>query len=1075
MSSDQLNPNESQYADPSVQRRVPSESEVVERLQDLWGDSPAKSPSPLIDSEPKHINRFQIVRMLGQGGMGRVYLGIDSELGREVAIKVPLFDHSSDPTAMERFRREGRAAGAVNHPNLVAIHEVGDMDQGCYIVSEYIQGPTLRDYLQQRGHPMEPRAAARMIMTIARGVHAAHQHGVIHRDLKPSNILLERLPSNIAESGEEASSVAIDGDCFRPRIADFGLACIDDQRTAITMSGALVGTPSYMAPEQITGASLGPQADTFAMGVMLYEFITGRSPFSAESYAATIDRVQNHDPPSLVKTNSGFPRDLSAICECAINKEPIRRYLTAGELADDLTRFLVGKPVRARSLGPAGRIQRWVRRHPIHAALAVVICIALTWSLFQNRRLQASLEHSDQLKDQMAVNALELRSTNESYRETIYVQDMIQAYDALNRNAVDDVRSLLFRHMPAESGTDLRGIEWFALNELTRADTPRAFSGHVGEVYDIAVTLDGKYFFSVGEDKRRRFWDLDSGEIIRIADPELIGKSHAIALSPDGNTFYTGGNFLRSHLVADGAFTAEQPITHHPYGIRAVEVSPDNRYVASLCFQHQIHLNSIDPNQPYAKNDFGVPAQHSTRIDFSPDSKHLYFTRRDKSIDGVQPPCEFVVWDIARQQEIFAGEPIAKYGERFGPVDCSGDGRLVAIGGERSVQLFDAKNMRFIRRVHTGNHFVLDVEFSPNCNLLAMVGHTGVLSVCRAVKHRDVTLRPIYEVRPHNSPINTMAWVNDRQLLTGDSAGRILLHSLRDSVLSKVAFDSHTCHLHADGKTLVTIDRNGIGRLVDVDSFRTLHQITGLNTEPPECVSIDPASGWLAVSYDNQLQIWNLNENQLQTQMIHRPISMVDGNVPYQISSISIAPDGQKVATSGSVDGTVLEWDIKTGSVLREVGLPNDSMGSHASYSPVGNQLLCAGGRGAFVLNVDVGTKSKITNRRVHDSVWLTETRLLIYSTDGLIKVVDTTSTDNELVFSHQGIGARKAAVSPDKRTLVTLVGSQIYFWNIPSMRMIGSIHMRAESICFSPNGDKLYATVRDQESDSFRLRVFSK
>ncbi len=358
MSSDQIDP-----ADPTQHDRdqSPSKSEVVERLQRLWNTPADKSPSPFVQTHLDHIDRFEIIRVLGEGGMGRVYLAMDSQLDREVAIKVPLFDSGADRTIMERFRREGRAAGTIQHPNVVAVYEVGDVDHGFYIVSEYIDGPTLRDLLQDRAAPLPPRCAARLLLTIARGVSATHGQGVIHRDLKPSNILLEALSADGPDRSTDGSVLQIGEQWFRPKVADFGLAGFVDHRTAITMSGALVGTPSYMAPEQVRDAPLGPQADVFSLGVILYELVTGRSPFAAESYAATIDRVQSHDPPPLTKTNSGFPRDLSAICECAISKEPLRRFLNAGEIADDLQRFLDGQPVRAlarsggtvSTLGPA--------------------------------------------------------------------------------------------------------------------------------------------------------------------------------------------------------------------------------------------------------------------------------------------------------------------------------------------------------------------------------------------------------------------------------------------------------------------------------------------------------------------------------------------------------------------------------------------------------------------------------------------------------------------------------------------------------------------------------------------------
>ena len=239
---------------------------------------------------------------------------------------------------------------------------------------------------------------------------------------------------------------------IRPKVSDFGLAGFIDHRTAITMSGALVGTPSYMAPEQITGTPLGPQADVFSLGVMLYELITGSSPFTGESYVATIDRIQNHDPQPLTKAGSNFPRDLSAICECAISKEPLRRYSSAATWPMTCSDSSMADRF-ARSLGPIGRFQRWSRRHPSQSALAVVICIALLISLIQNRRLQTSLNRSTELQQDLRGTTANLAKTNKQYRETIYVQDMKTAFDAFRSHALDDVKNVLHRHLPTSGQT----------------------------------------------------------------------------------------------------------------------------------------------------------------------------------------------------------------------------------------------------------------------------------------------------------------------------------------------------------------------------------------------------------------------------------------------------------------------------------------------------------------------------------------------------------------------------------------------------------------------------------------------
>ena len=316
MSSDQINPANVGRAEATG----PTESEIIRQLQEMWSDqedSPPRRDLRHLESKISGIDRFQIVRTLGQGGMGCVYLAHDSQLDREVAIKVPLLDPAIDKSIFERFLREGRAAGAITHPNVVTLHEVGNNDQGCYIVCQYIDGPTLREYLQQSGAPLAPSIAAQLMLMVARGVHAAHTKGIIHRDLKPANILLERRPTCTSNAEDKSETVKIGEESFRPKVSDFGLAGFMDQQTALTKSGSLVGTPDYMAPEQLDGVALGPPSDVFSLGVILYELLTGQSPFAAESYAATISRLQRHEPPSLTRTQSRCP-SVCSVSEIAI-------------------------------------------------------------------------------------------------------------------------------------------------------------------------------------------------------------------------------------------------------------------------------------------------------------------------------------------------------------------------------------------------------------------------------------------------------------------------------------------------------------------------------------------------------------------------------------------------------------------------------------------------------------------------------------------------------------------------------------------------------------------------------------
>jgi tetratricopeptide (TPR) repeat protein len=338
----------------------------------------AESTTPGAGARPPALPGYDILHELGRGGMGVVYKARQRGLQRLVAVKMVRAGVEAGPRELARFRTEAEAVARLQHPNIVQIHEVGEADGRPFIVLEFV-GSDLSTYLA--GTPQAPRAAAGLVETLARAVAAAHQRGIVHRDLKPTNILLAGDP------GSPASRPPLGG--LVPKIADFGLAKLLPGEAGTpapdryTESGAIVGTPSYMAPEQARGKSkdVGPAADVYALGAVLYECLTGRPPFKGESTWETLRQVINDEPVPPTRLQPRLPRDLETICLKCLQKEPHRRYASAAALADDLHRFLAGQTIRARPVGTAGRVWRWARREPVLAGLLAAVLLTLTGGL----------------------------------------------------------------------------------------------------------------------------------------------------------------------------------------------------------------------------------------------------------------------------------------------------------------------------------------------------------------------------------------------------------------------------------------------------------------------------------------------------------------------------------------------------------------------------------------------------------------------------------------------------------------------------------------------------------------------
>jgi WD40 repeat protein len=310
---------------------------------------------------------YEVLKVLGRGGMGVVYLARQQSLGRLVALKTIGAGTLARPEEQARFQAEAQAVARLLHPNIVQIYEVNLRPDCPYLALEYVAGGTLAEQL---GPTLPaPRRAAALVQALAEAMHHAHQHQILHRDLKPANILLT--PAGV------------------PKISDFGLAKHLERSEGLTQSGGIVGTPGYLAPEMLTGQrrQVGPAADVYGLGAVLYALLTGRPPFQGETSLETLQQSRFEEPVPPRRLRPEVPRDLETICLKCLEKEPARRFASAEALAQDLARFLAGAPIRARPAGPAERALKWMKRHPTATALlAVTVLGILAFAANENRR-----------------------------------------------------------------------------------------------------------------------------------------------------------------------------------------------------------------------------------------------------------------------------------------------------------------------------------------------------------------------------------------------------------------------------------------------------------------------------------------------------------------------------------------------------------------------------------------------------------------------------------------------------------------------------------------------------------------
>jgi serine/threonine protein kinase/WD40 repeat protein len=483
---------------------------------------------------PHRIGRFELRRQLGKGGCGIVFLAYDPRLKRDVALKLPRPEMLLSPDARRRLIREAHAAAEFDHPNLVPVYETGEIGPLCFIATAFCPGQTLAEWLDRQAFPGPIRQAARLVAQLADAIQHAHDRGVLHRDMKPNNVILQETKADPNDVGPPPGSCLLCGEHFVPRIVDFGLAKLPERGPSETASRQILGTPKYMAPEQAQARhdDIGPQADVYALGVILYELLTGRAPYEGESDVEVLRRSIEGDltPPRHLRFD--LPRDLEAICLKAMARVPGRRYRTAIDLADDLRRFLDGRPTLARPLNRIGRAARWLRRNDQVVALTVVTTIALfflsvgLWMAYQSELLRTD-------RDNIRADQAGRARLDRQHDYARSVHDAFLAWRTGDLRQMHD--SLMDARMSAAGNQETPDFTWGYLSQLEKTE-PQSLSSPAGVAVSLAVSPGGRHFAAGHRDGSISLWDARTGSLLS------TGSGHGSAVRDI--VFINGGTGL---------------------------------------------------------------------------------------------------------------------------------------------------------------------------------------------------------------------------------------------------------------------------------------------------------------------------------------------------------------------------------------------------------------------------------------------------------------------------------------------------------------------------------------------------
>jgi WD40 repeat protein/tRNA A-37 threonylcarbamoyl transferase component Bud32 len=582
------------------------------------------TPSPLLTG--RRFGDYELLDELARGGMGVVYKARQVSANRIVALKMILSGRYASATDVQRFRQEAEAAANLDHPNILPVYDVGEVEGQSYFTMKLVEGGSLADHVRRLA--ADPGAAAAVMEQVARGVHYAHQRGVLHRDLKPSNILL--------------------ADPATPVIADFGLAKKVEADSSLTQSGAILGTPSYMAPEQACGSKeITTVADTYSLGAILYELLTGQPPFKGASVAQTLRMVEEQDPIPPRKLNPKCDPDLESIVLRCLEKDPGRRYGTAGALADDLAAWRRGEAVTARRAGPGRRAWKWVRRNPTVAGLSAAVALALlagsitsaVYAARADRRAKEAAANEQAAREQEQT----VRNREEVLKDVLCLTNYQQAravrlagQPGWRSWALDLLKNAAeLRRRPRDTANpddqtvdlpdpaDLRGEAIMALIAHD-AQMVREIPLNIGSFphYSPDGTRLLHVQMGITGPSELRITDLTTGREVHRLQPQvdieadLFSPFHLRALGPGG--------------------TQVAHVSNAPPGSIDVRDLPSTRLVARF-------------KAPVGKDLYAAVS----RVQFSPDGRRLAAVRLSKS------EAEAVVWDLARPDDprVLAREP----------------------------------------------------------------------------------------------------------------------------------------------------------------------------------------------------------------------------------------------------------------------------------------------------------------------------------------------------------------------------------------------------------------------------------
>jgi serine/threonine protein kinase/WD40 repeat protein len=956
---------------------------------------------------PRSFGDYELLEEIAQGGMGVVYRARQKSLDRIVAIKMLLFGPMASQAVIRRFRTEAVAAGALHHPNIVAIHEVGIHDAQHYLVMDYIDGPDLATLVSDQ--PLPPQRASRYVKTIAEAIDYAHGCGILHRDLKPSNVLLDH------------NDV--------PHVTDFGLARRVEAGSSLTISGQLLGSPSYMPPEQaaLSEGKISARSDVYGLGATLYHLLTGHPPFQGDSMAHTLDHVLHQEPVPPRRLNPQTPRDLETICLKCLQKAPERRFASAREVADELDRFLKGEPIHSRPVSSAERLWRLCQRKPALSSLAAAALLLLL-VVVVGSPIAAWRIHRSQL----------------ALAENLYAADMKLVELAVAEGNWGRARSLLQSHASSPGSKDLRGFEWSYFKELAKGDQLKTVTAHATLAPAITLAPDGRTLATAGFDGAIKFWELP--ELRLVSEISMPGEKFVSV------SFRGDGQLLAASTYASGTYVWQlkprQVLTHLTGQWNYSVFAPSGPNLA-LCGGRvwgdgQGPLQIWDSDHQQAVRTW---AKAGSRVAWAPDGRRLFAGPLATGIAAFD-------LDTGQSAQVHHADG------RVLSLACSPDGKILAASTVGTlqptfdIQLWEIESGQLISllRGHTAN--VWKICFSPDGQFLATASSDQSIRIWEVRSRRLLSV-----LRGHANEVWSLAFTRDgRNIASVDKQGAMLWWSVpegRGDDLNAQVADIIGPHVFSpeNHSMAVGIGSERVG-LIDLPTERLQRVIEGATC----AIGFEENGRVLLTLNSNGLVRTVLSGNQVSAP---RPLTPPLVN----FTAIGVSPDHHFLAAENEPCQLFL-WDLRLARLVEKTPIPESKRVTSLTFSPDGKQLAVVRESFDGILLYTHGLKMVRTLKKHTFDVWSAA-----FSSDG--RLLATASMDDkvflwrtdtaEVIARLEGHkeGVMGVAFSPDDKTLAALSGNRsVKLWNVPTQREVANLFFDRASayVEFAPDGQTLVA-----------------